>query len=141
MPTIQEGRHYELPSTELARWLEHQAPDSWWNVDGDPLLTGRLPFPCPADELVPELRKINRPLLVQARAGDFEAKGQTIDATELSRLVARFAGNLQSSAPLPEWANDRFFYLCWKGARHEWLLAEDSVSAREFREGVSPKAT
>ncbi|HLN27361.1 MAG TPA: hypothetical protein VK395_06430 [Gemmataceae bacterium] len=140
MPSIQDGPHYEIQSSELAGWLEQQGVDLWWNVDGDPLLTGRLTFPCPADELSAELRKLNRALLVQAPKGDPEAKGQSIDASKVSGMVARFAGNLTSAGPLPEWANDRLFYLCWKGSPHEWLLAEDSVTAKQFREEVLPKA-
>lgn len=140
MESIQAGRHYEIPSPELAKWLEEQGADSWWNVDGDPLLTGRLTFPSPADELALELRKINRPLLVQAPSSDPEARGQPIDASKVGPLVARLAGNLHISGPLPEWANDRIFYLCWRGAPHEWLLAEDSVTAKQFREEASPRA-
>ena len=71
MSSIQEGPHYEIQSSELAAWLEQQGVDLWWNVDGDPLLTGRLTFPCPADELSAELRKLNRALLVQAPEGRF----------------------------------------------------------------------
>ncbi len=141
MASIQAGSHYELLSLELAKWLEREGANSWWNVDGDPLLTGRMTFPCPADELATELRKINRPLLVQAPKGDTEASGQLIDASKISPLVTRFAGNLQSAGPLPEWANDRFFYLCWKGSPHEWLLAEDSVTAKQYRDEAGSKAT
>ena len=67
---IRAGPHYEVAAGELAAWLEQQGEDRWWTVDGDPLLTGRLAFPCPADELAPELRKIGRPLLVQAKKDD-----------------------------------------------------------------------
>src|SRR5262249_30037535 len=63
---IRGGPHYELPSAELAAWLEERGPDRWWNVDGDPLLTGRLTFPCPARHLAAALRSIPRPLLIQA---------------------------------------------------------------------------
>jgi hypothetical protein len=51
---IRGGPHYEVPSVELASWLEGLGPDRWWNVDGDPLLTGRLRFPCPAAGLAAE---------------------------------------------------------------------------------------
>ncbi len=141
MSTIASGPHYELHSSELAAWLEQQGVDIWWNVDGDPLLTGRLDFPCPADELAAELRTINRPLLVQAPKGDASARGQSIKASELGALATRFLGNLHAAGPLPEWANDRFFYLCWKGSPHEWLLAEDGVTTKEYRDEAAAKAT
>src|SRR3954468_24859301 len=98
MGEILNGPHYEIPSPELAIWLEQQGEDRWWNVDGDPLLTGRLTFPCPADELAAELRRIGRPLLVQAKQDDVDAKGQVIDASRLSEAVARFDENLHTSA-------------------------------------------
>ena len=46
MGEILNGPYYEVPSSELAAWLEQQGKDRWWNVDGDPLLTGEMPFPC-----------------------------------------------------------------------------------------------
>lgn len=141
MGSIEAGRYYEIPSPELAKWLEEQGADSWWNVDGDPLLTGRLTYPSPADELALELRKINRPLLVQAPCSDPEARGQSIDVSKVGPLVTHFADNLHSTGPLPDWAKDRFLYLCWKGSPHEWLLAEDSLTAKQFREELAPKAT
>src|SRR5262245_46068768 len=88
---IRGGPHYEVPSVELAAWLEGQGKHRWWNVDGDPLLTGRLTFPCPAARLAAELKKINRPLLVQARKGDAGARGQTIDTAKLGDTVALLA--------------------------------------------------
>lgn len=131
MATIQEGPHYELASSELARWLQERAPQTWWNVDGDPLLTGRMSFPCPSDELATELRHINRPLLVQASKTDANAKGQAINADGIPS-VKRWLGDVKSAGPPPEGVNDSFFYLCWKGSPHEWLLAEDSETAKQF---------
>lgn len=141
MESIPAGRHYEVPSPELAKWLETQGAEHWWNVDGDPLLTGRLAFPCPADELASELRNVDRPLLIQAPSDDLEAKGQSIDESKIGALVDRFAANLQISGPLPKWATDRLLYLCWKGSPIEWLLSEDSVTANQFRVEAAPKVS
>ena len=131
MATILNGPHYEISSSELAIWLEKEAAGSWWNVDGDPLLTGRLSFPCPADELANELQAIGRPLLIQAIRGDADAEGQSLKADQVSRTVSRFQSNLHTTGRLPDWANDRLFYCCWKGSPHEWLLTEDSVTAKQ----------
>ncbi len=139
MTSIEAGPHYEIPSAELASWLEKNAPDSWWYVDGDPLLTGRMPFPCPTDELATELRKLARPLLIQAPKGDREAKGQQIDASKVGALASRFRETVDSE-PLPAWANDRFFFLCWKGSSVEWLLGEDSATAAQFRADAAAQA-
>jgi hypothetical protein len=140
MESNQARPPYQLQSPELAKWLDEQGSDSWWMVDGDPLLTGRLAFPCPADELSRALRELDRPLLVQARESDSEARGQIIDAGQLDRIVASFADSVRYSGPAPEWLGDRLLYLCWKGSPHEWLLAEDSVTAKQFDGQVAPKA-
>ena len=126
MESIQTGRHYEILSSELAKWLEERAPDSWWNVDGDPLLTGRLSIPCPTDELAAELRKINRPMLVAAK-DDPGAKGQTIDASKVGALT-RYAGNLNTPGPVASWVNDRLFDLSWKGSRRYGFLLRTAAA-------------
>lgn len=136
MSAITDGPHYEVCSTELAAWLERNGMDSWWNVDGDPLLTGRLTFPCPADELIPELRRIGKPLLVQAKKHDAGAKGQVIDATKLDGVVERLKENVTVTGAMPEWGEDRFFYFTWKGSPHEWMLAEDILSAQQAKEAA-----
>jgi hypothetical protein len=129
---IPVGPHYEVPSSELAAWLEQQGEDRWWNVDGDPLLTGRLTFPCPADELAAELRQINRPLLVQAKKDDAGAKGQPVHRDKLNELVEHFG-------------RDRLLYLCWKEAPYgwlrEWLLVEDSVATEQSKADEAAQAT
>ncbi len=132
---IRAGPHYEILSPELADWLERQGAELWWTVDGDPLLTGKLTFPCPADELAAALRAINRPLLVQAKMGDEGAVGQSIEANKLDEVVGRLADTIHpigQAQPVP-WGGDRLFYLCWKGAPHEWLLTEDSETAEQMR--------
>jgi hypothetical protein len=125
---IRGGPHYEVPAPELAAWLREQGPDRCWNVDGDPLLTGRLTFPCRADRLSNELRAINRPLLVQAKKDDVTARGQVIGKAKIDAVVDRLADNihLTGDGDKPLWAADRVLYLCWKGSTDEWLLAEDN---------------
>lgn len=54
----------KINAEDLARWLEQQGHYVYWTVDGDPLLGGRLSFPCPSDELAAELRRIDKPLRV-----------------------------------------------------------------------------
>lgn len=135
MASIQAGPHFEVASAEFAKWLEEQAPESWWNVDGDPLLMGRLSIPCPSDELAAELRTINRHLLVEA-TGDSDARGQAVDAGKVGAL-ARFEGDLRRAGPLPPWVNERFFRLCWKGSDQEWFLIEDHATAQQFDEDAA----
>ena len=125
--------HYMIASSELAAWLEGQGTDRWWNVDGDPLLTGRLSFPCPADELADELRRINRMLLVQDRRKDPSGRGERIVAQDLDGLATRLGDNVQTNGTKPAWANDRVFFLCWADRGDEWLLAEDEETTESSR--------
>jgi hypothetical protein len=144
MTGIRGGPHYELPAAELAAWVEQQGPDRWWSVDGDPLLTGRLSFPCPAKTLAAHLRNVGRALLIQAKKDDTEAKGQVIGKDRLDAVVDRFANNIRPSGTgeMPSWSEDRILYLCWKGSIDEWLLVEDSettvLMSAEQRNGKDP---
>jgi hypothetical protein len=137
LTSIPVGPHYEIASTDLAAWLEEQGKDRWWNVDGDPLLTGKRAFPCPASDLAAELRKINRPLLVQAKKDDSDARGQPIGKGHLNELVGHFSDDLQvpSGAEVPPWGTDRLLYLRWKGAPDDWLLEEDSETTEDMLDG------
>jgi len=139
---IRGGPHYEVAATDLAAWLEEQGDATWWNVDGDPLLTGRIFFPCAAGKLAAELRRINRPLLVQAKKEDKNATGQPIGKEHLGKLVSCFADNVvtQDGDDLPAWSNDRLFYLCWKGSIIEWLLTEDGEAAELEAAGNTTQA-
>jgi hypothetical protein len=138
---IHSGPHYELPADELAAWLEAQGYDRWWAVDGDPLLTGRLDFPCPTDELSTELRQIGQPLLVQGRIEDTGANGQRINRDKLDALAVKIADSLHSirEGQLPAWSGDRLLYLCWKGSTNDWLLCEDSEAAQQMQESDGGK--
>jgi hypothetical protein len=125
---IRSGPQYEIASGDLAAWLEEQGSDRWWNVDGDPLLTGRMTFPCPANRLAKELRRINRPLIVQARKDDSEARGQPAGKDRLDQVVAyvsrkRHQIGLGLLTPPPA---DRALRLCWTDSLFEWTLSEDS---------------
>jgi len=93
MSSINGGPHYEVSATDLAGWLNELGVDRWWNVDGDPLLTGLLTFPCPAVDLARVLVRINRPILIQARKDDTAARGQPIDKNKLSESVGHFSQN------------------------------------------------
>jgi hypothetical protein len=132
---IRSGPHYELPAEELAAWLEAKGNDRWWSVDGDPLLSGRLDFPCPADELAAELRQIGQPLLLQAKKEDTGAKGQPIDRHKLDVVAGKIADSLHliRQGQLPVWSGDRLLYLCWKGSTNDWLLCEDSEAANQMQ--------
>lgn len=123
MSLVQHGEHYEIPSIELAKWLERQ-PDRWWTVDGDPVLTGRVIFPCPGDELAVELRRINKPLLVSAKEDMADASGQRITADMLDQLIETAPYRL-GDVTNPELTFYRWLSLCWKGSEADWELVED----------------
>jgi hypothetical protein len=131
--SIRAEPHFKIPSVALAEWLERQGVDRWWTVDGDPLLAGRLSFPCPADELAAELRRLNRTLLVQDRRESPSGRGQPVTARELDALVSRLGDNLVIREPRPPWANDRVFFLCWESGGDDWLLLEDEQTTESSR--------
>jgi hypothetical protein len=131
---IRSGPHYEISSTELACWLEEQA-DVWWNVDGDPLLTGLLSFPSTSDELAGILRRLNRPLLVQDRRAEPKGKGERIDGRKLDELATTLGNNVHvtNGGAKPSWAGDRLFFFSWKDTPGEWLLVEDGATTESNR--------
>jgi hypothetical protein len=133
--TLRDEPHYQIASSELADWLERQATDRWWCVDGDPSLIWRISFPCPADALAAELRRINRPLLVRDRSRAPTARGQQITAQELDKLVDRMENDVPMPIPdpRPAWADDRVFYLAWPDRGDEWMLYEDGETTEVYR--------
>src|SRR5260370_10045806 len=83
--SIKEKPHYTLSAASLAEWIERQ-PDQWWSVDGDPLLSSILDFPCPTDEIAPMLRSIGSNLLVQDKNPMSPANGEMVDRDKLDEL-------------------------------------------------------
>jgi hypothetical protein len=110
--SLRDEPHYRISSAELAAWREAQGTDRWCNVDGDPLLTGRLSFRCPADELAEELRRMNRMLLVQDRRKPPLGRGEQIVARDLDGLATRWGDNVRTNGTPPPWASNRLFFLC-----------------------------
>lgn len=113
--SIREQPHFKLMPSVLASWLDRQAAASWWSVDGDPLLTERLNFPCPSHDLAREFRRINRPLLVLAPQGPQDATVREVEENDLDQLSR------------VDQLRDRALQLCWEDANPEidWVLCED----------------
>ncbi len=128
--SIQSGPHFELHSAELAAWIEEQGTAVWWNVDGETVLTDRVAFPCPGDELAEELRRLNRLLLIQDPQNRDIADGREVGAAELDSLVDILGNNVKYEGEKPVWADDRILYCCWKDTGEEWLLSEDKETSK-----------
>lgn len=137
MMSIRSEPHFEVPSSGLAEWIEKQGTTVWWNVDGDPLLTDRLTFPCPGDELADVLRRFDRPLLVQDPKKRPNANGQIIGNVEIDSLANVLGSNVQYSGNKPAWADDRIFCCCWKDSDDEWLLTEDIETSKSYEQDES----
>jgi hypothetical protein len=135
--SIRDEPHFRIAPSELAAWLERQGVDRWWNVDGDPLLAGRLSFPCPADELAAELRRVNRPLLVQDRTEARAGRGQQITSHDLDALVTRLGDNVATQGTRLAWMNDRILFLCWQDFGDDWLLVEDAETTERSRQDAA----
>lgn len=132
---LRDEPHYQIEPSKLADWLESQGTDIWWSVDGDRFLTGRISFPCPADELASLLRQVNRPLLVRDLSNAPTACGQQVTAQELDKLVGHLgdAVHATDTGPRPAWMNDRVFYLSWPDRGDEWMLIEDGETTEAER--------
>src|SRR5438477_562858 len=97
--SLREEPHFRIESSQLAEWLVKQGKDRWWNIDGDALLTGRLSFPVPGDELAAELLRVKRVLLVQDRRKVPSGRGELITARDLDPLVTRLGDNVGTNGP------------------------------------------
>jgi hypothetical protein len=107
--------HYTLPAATLADWIDKQ-PDKWWCVDGDPLLTSIVDFPCPSDELTLAIRRVGKDLLLKDRDPSSEAHGEAISADKLDELADASTEKRR-----------RILQLSWKDSGVDWLLMEDEA--------------
>ncbi|HVX13588.1 MAG TPA: hypothetical protein VHC22_20560 [Pirellulales bacterium] len=114
--SVRQMPHYTLTAKSLAEWLEGQ-PASWWVVDGDPLLTSVVDFPCPSDELAPVIRKIGKNLVLQDKDPHSKANGAEISCEQLDDL-----------ADVSDRHHQKTLRLSWSDASVDWLLAEDKSS-------------
>lgn len=112
---VKDERHYTLSAKTLAEWLESQ-PNKWWSVDGDPLLTSVVDFPCPSDELATMIRRVGTDLLVQDGNPASNAHGQLIAKDGLEKL-----------ADTSNRRHRRIFRLSWANSHVDWLLLEDEA--------------
>jgi hypothetical protein len=111
---IRQLPHFRLSSVELAKWLDKQPQLSWWSVDGDPVLTQRLDFPCPPDELAAALRRLDRGLLLLDSRSEPRANNELLTAGQVDE-TAYIDGH-----------DDRVFQLSWEDNPDvDWILVED----------------
>ena len=108
---------YTINSNDLANWLG-TLPNSWWVVDGDPVLMSYVNFPCPTEELTAELRRINKPLRVFDPRKESQAHGESIPSEQLAQ-IADTCNKSRVKTYLFSWEDDDL----------QWLLAEDPDAA------------
>jgi hypothetical protein len=115
--SVLERPHYVIKPAELAKWLDEEEPDTWWIVDGDPRLMGKVDFPCPSDELSDALRGYQKDLFIYpvkpTATGSLPA-GQTIEGQSLGALFEQDNPKKRRTALL-SWSDRR---------EDEWLLVE-----------------
>jgi hypothetical protein len=111
---------FVISSREVAQWLDSQ-PGTWWLIDGDYTLIGKVHFPCPNDELAEALRKFDKNMMIYTdKTVDLE-EGQQLSAHELP-LLADTQNRYQN----------RDFFASWEGSNNEWILSEDKMAAEAF---------
>ncbi len=125
--------HIVIPSRKLAEWLDDQ-PGTWWSVDGDPLLTSELDFPCPNEELAEGLRKHDGNIMVFIRKRRRSNADDDLSSLDLDDLA-------DTENPRQE----KNILAAWSGSDIEWLLSEDKDMAEEAlrtaAESIDAKAT
>lgn len=117
----EQGNIVVITPRELADWLDGQ-PDSWWVVDGDPVLTSEVNFPCPYDELSLALRKHEKDIHLfpyAPRRSNGDRGSNRINLDDL----------MDTSDPL-----GRVILARWEGSDVDWLLIEDDEMAEWARQ-------
>ena len=109
-----------ISSQELARWLDSQ-PGTWWFIDGDDSLIGKVHFPCPNDELADAMRQLGKNLVISTDHAVGIEDGRQISGHELP-LLADTQNRYQN----------RDFFASWEGSDDVWILSEDKVAAEAF---------
>ena len=120
----EQGSYLEIVAEELAKWL-CQTPDLYWTVDGDPVLSGILSFPCPGDELADALRKIDNSLMVLDREARLQEQVGPISFSDLDSLVEK------------EELDARVLQFRWNDSDIEWLLIEDAETSESASDEVA----
>ncbi len=115
---VREKLHYVLPAAALADWIEQQ-PDKWWVVDGDPVLTSFVNFPCPSDELAPAIRRIGKNLFLQAKISP-HTDGEIVESARLDEL-----------SDTKNRHQEKTLLLSWNDSDVDWLLIEDKAAEDE----------
>jgi hypothetical protein len=121
----QKKHSISIPSRKLAEWLDGQ-PGSWWNVDGDPLLTSEVDFPCPNDELAEALRRHNNDITLFVRKRVKSSVGAARDSLDLDDLT-----------DTKNRRKEKNLLAAWKGSDIEWLLSEDKEMAEIERHATT----
>lgn len=116
MKPLRDEPHLTIPSGDLASWIAAQS-DTWWYVDGDPMLNSQLSFPCPSESLSKALELADRDLLLfDCR----DNKSESVPLEQLDKLANR--ENRRS---------ERTWLCSWDGDGTQWLLSEDLEASTE----------
>jgi hypothetical protein len=121
---VRQLPHFRIAADELAKWLAQQPKETWWTVDGDPLLTQRIDFPCPSEDLAETIRGLKKRLLVLDSRLEPSARGETVSAMDLDRLA------------FTDEHDDRVFQLSWQDSEPDadWFLVEDKETGKNVAE-------
>lgn len=110
---IAEQPHYVIESYNLAAWLEDHDENTWWTVDGDPILMSRLEFPAPSDELAAEIMKLEKRLLVADPKGN--AMGEELTPEDVDSVM------------VTDEHGESMLLLSWVGGSTDWQLMKEPI--------------
>lgn len=116
----------DVDVSALAGWLDKEAGDRLWTVDGEPWISGLLDLPCPGRELAATLKKLGGRVRVFGQQG-----AQVNSPAELAKLAAH------------EEDGARVFEVAWlrEGAPGEhWILSEDTIAEKAEAERAEEEA-
>lgn len=137
--TTQQTDGSSITTNDLAGWLDDQGHERWWTVDGDPLLMGRLDFPCPGDELAEELRSRNGRLVIIKRPGSAEEEKTLVHDEHSAASKGRAGATVDIGHFVECLGRDKALYLRWEDepAESVWMLIEDSETTESVRSEIT----
>ncbi len=117
MSVTDQAKTYETSAAALGAWLRANGGESWWSIDGDPDLTGKMSFPSSTEDLAAALEERGDAVLLLSASSTLRAP---VGPAEVEKAVMK------------DTAGNRVLQLSWPGGE-AWLLIEDRETRAELK--------